>query len=74
MKAPERTGTAHVCKTFRGQVAKALDDMVNKRGLFSSYAGAVAQAILEYHRRIVEDDLKLSRLQAISDQSENEET
>ena len=73
MKARGKTETAHVCKTFRGEVAKALHEMV-RRGLFSSYAGAVAQAILEYHRRIIEDDLRLSRLQAISAEPESEET
>jgi hypothetical protein len=44
--------------------------MVNKRRLFSSYSDAAGQAILAYYRRIVEDDLKLSRLQAISAESE----
>jgi len=55
----------HVCKTYSGEVAKALVELV-RLGLASSYASAVAQAVLEYHRRVIREDMELSRLRAIS--------
>jgi len=66
MKKSDEQFRCHVCKTFRGDVAKALDELVNKRRVFSSYASAVAQAVIEYYKRFVREDLEISRLQAMS--------
>ena len=51
----------HICKTYSGEVTKALLELVTL-GLASSYASAVAQAVLEYHRRVIREDMELSRL------------
>jgi hypothetical protein len=66
MRSSEREFSCHVCKTYGGEIAKALDYMVNQRKIFSSYASAVAQCVLDYYRRLVRDDLEISRLRAIS--------
>jgi len=57
----------HVCKTYVGEIGKVLDDLVNRKRVFSSYTDAVGQAVLAYYRRFVEDELRLSRLQAVSE-------
>jgi hypothetical protein len=61
----------HVCKTFTGDVAKALYELV-RRGFFPSYSAAVAQAVVEYYRHVIREDLELSRLSAISKQDDEE--
>jgi hypothetical protein len=72
-KEAQTTGPqCHLCKTFRGDIAIALDQMVNRRRLFSSYSDAAGQAILAYYHRVLEDDLKLSRLRALSSETGEE--
>jgi hypothetical protein len=62
----------HICKTFSGDIAKALDDMVNRRRLFSTYTAAVSQAVLDYYRRILRNDLELLHLRATSERTESD--
>ena len=63
----------HVCKTYLGEIAEALDDVVNNRRLFPSYAAAVGQAVLEYHRRLLREDLQLRLLKASGEEREEDE-
>jgi hypothetical protein len=63
--------TCHVCTTYAGEVAKALNELVNKRRIFPSYAAAVRQAVIDYYRRLLREDLELSRLASIT--KENDE-
>ena len=62
--------SCHICKTVRGEPARALDEMVNRRHLFSSYSEAVIQSVLAYHRKLVEDELKLAQLRAMQETNE----
>ena len=73
-KSEEKAGefTCHVCATYGGEVAKALNELVNKRRIFSSYSAAVRQAIIDYYRRLVREDLEVSRFSAISKQDDEE--
>jgi len=72
-KSEEKAGefTCHVCVTYRGEVAKALDELVNKRRIFSSYSAAVRQAVIDYYRRLIREDLEVLRLRSLSGQTES---
>jgi Arc/MetJ-type ribon-helix-helix transcriptional regulator len=64
--------SCHVCATYTGEVAKALNELVNKRRIFSSYSAAVRQAVLDHYRRLVREELELSRLSRISKQADEQ--